>query len=117
MASHKKQALHPEIKRRLGYKASEPDSVVLKHWKTISTKVCKPCWELRYCPYGPLVEQAPLLPPTRAGVLEHNHYLEECLRTGRLADGRRLDPVRRKDFQRELAEFKPQDYPEAIPAA
>ena len=23
--------------------------------------VCKPCWELRYCPYGPLVEHFPLL--------------------------------------------------------
>ena len=24
--------------------------------------VCKPCWELKYCPYGPLVEQFPLFP-------------------------------------------------------
>lgn len=23
--------------------------------------VCKPCWELKYCPYGPLVEYFPLL--------------------------------------------------------
>jgi hypothetical protein len=22
--------------------------------------VCKPCWEIKYCPYGPLVEQFPL---------------------------------------------------------
>jgi len=22
--------------------------------------VCKPCWELKYCPYGPSVEQSPL---------------------------------------------------------
>jgi 5-methylcytosine-specific restriction endonuclease McrA len=22
--------------------------------------VCKPCWEIHYCPYGPLVEQFPL---------------------------------------------------------
>lgn len=25
--------------------------------------VCKPCWELRYCPYGPLVEEFPLSAP------------------------------------------------------
>jgi hypothetical protein len=25
------------------------------------TDVCKPCWELKYCPYGPLVEQFPLV--------------------------------------------------------
>lgn len=24
---------------------------------------CKPCWELKYCPYGPLVEFFPLLSP------------------------------------------------------
>jgi hypothetical protein len=23
-------------------------------------RVCKPCWELKYCPYGPLVENFPL---------------------------------------------------------
>jgi hypothetical protein len=26
--------------------------------------VCKPCWELKYCPYGPLVEYFPLHPET-----------------------------------------------------
>jgi 5-methylcytosine-specific restriction endonuclease McrA len=25
-------------------------------------EVCKPCWELKYCPYGPLVEAFPLRP-------------------------------------------------------
>ena len=25
--------------------------------------VCKPCWELKYCPYGVLVEYFPLYPP------------------------------------------------------
>jgi len=24
---------------------------------------CKPCWELKYCPYGPLVEFFPLFGP------------------------------------------------------
>ena len=27
----------------------------------LRTDVCKPCWELKYCPYGPLVEQFPLV--------------------------------------------------------
>jgi HNH endonuclease len=26
---------------------------------------CKPCWELKYCPYGPLVEFFPLLDPEK----------------------------------------------------
>lgn len=29
-------------------------------WKRRVRAVCKPCWELRYCPYGPLVEEFPL---------------------------------------------------------
>src|ERR1700722_6922351 len=29
-------------------------------WDRRVKAVCKPCWELKYCPYGPLVEQFPL---------------------------------------------------------
>jgi hypothetical protein len=29
-------------------------------WKKRVSAVCKPCWELKYCPYGVLVEQFPL---------------------------------------------------------
>ena len=29
-------------------------------WKKRVKAVCKPCWELKYCPYGPLVELFPL---------------------------------------------------------
>lgn len=31
------------------------------NWKLRIKAVCKPCWELKYCPYGPLVEDFPLL--------------------------------------------------------
>jgi hypothetical protein len=31
-------------------------------WKQRVKAVCKPCWEIKYCPYGPLVEQFPLDP-------------------------------------------------------
>jgi hypothetical protein len=31
-----------------------------KEWKKRTKHVCKPCWELKYCPYGPLVERFPL---------------------------------------------------------
>lgn len=30
------------------------------NWKQRVKAVCKPCWEIKYCPYGPLVEQFPL---------------------------------------------------------
>jgi hypothetical protein len=29
-------------------------------WKRRVSSVCKPCWELKYCPYGPLVEEFPI---------------------------------------------------------
>jgi hypothetical protein len=64
-----------EIKRLLGYGRSQPDKEILKHWKSGSTRVCKPCWELRYCLYGPPVEQAPLLPGAREEAVLHH----ECL--------------------------------------
>ena len=31
------------------------------NWEKRVKAVCKPCWELKYCPYGPLVEEFPLL--------------------------------------------------------
>ena len=30
------------------------------NWDTRIKSVCKPCWEIKYCPYGPLVEKFPL---------------------------------------------------------
>jgi HNH endonuclease len=31
------------------------------NWAKKPKAVCKPCWEIKYCPYGPLVEDFPLL--------------------------------------------------------
>lgn len=30
------------------------------NWTRRAKAVCKPCWEIKYCPYGPIVEQFPL---------------------------------------------------------
>lgn len=29
-------------------------------WKKRVKAVCKPCWEIKYCPYGPIVEEFPI---------------------------------------------------------
>jgi hypothetical protein len=108
--------LHPEIKRELGYDQEMPDNEVLRHWKSLATRVCKPCWELRYCPYGPLVEQFPLLPTTRDSAIQHNEYLTSCVRTGQLADGSPLTSSKRKLFKKWIKEFNPAAHPESIPA-
>jgi hypothetical protein len=60
----------PKIKKLLGYKISDPDDKVIKAWKRRASRVCKPCWELKYCPYGPFVEEFPLLPLTLDEVLD-----------------------------------------------
>ena len=28
------------------------------NWEKRVKAICKPCWELKYCPYGPLVEDS-----------------------------------------------------------
>jgi hypothetical protein len=111
-----KKRIHRAIKKLLGFKPSESDARVLRASKRATSIFCKPCWELRYCPYGPLVENFPLLPPTRAAAIEHNEYLKRCLETGTIGDGtKRLDANRRAWFKQEVRRFRPSDYPEEIP--
>ena len=53
--------IQPWLKKYLGFKEDTPDEIVEKEWKRRTKHVCKPCWELKYCPYGPLVEDFPHL--------------------------------------------------------
>lgn len=115
MARMKRIPIDPNIKRRLGFDPAAPDAEVLKAWKAASSRVCKPCWELRYCPYGPLVENFPLLPPLRAGAIAHNEYLKDCLITGKFGEGKTLDNERRKLFEGMVISFRESEYPEALP--
>ncbi len=73
--------IHPSIKECLGYGASDTDDEVYADWKERTSRVCKPCWELKYCPYGPLVEKLPLLPPLRSESEEQQAYFRKCLET------------------------------------
>lgn len=107
--------IDPKIKELLGYDRNEPDDEVLKKWKERAFRVCKPCWEIKYCPYGPWVEESPLLPSIRSEEVEHNEYLKECLETGFMRGGEPLDRGRREIFKKRIAEFNPEDYPEVIP--
>ena len=100
------------VKRLLGYDEKQTDCEVLRNWKSSSRRVCKPCWELRYCPYGPLVEQSPLLPAIRKDAITHDEYLRECLRTNRLAGGAPVTAQKQRTFQQGIREFNPEDYPQ-----
>ena len=65
---------------------------------------CKPCWELKYCPYGPLVEDFPLPPLLLSEHNEHIEYLKECLKTGKMGSNHDvpIDEHRKELFQREI---------------
>jgi hypothetical protein len=67
--------------------------------------VCKPCWELKYCPYGPLVEDFPVLRPTREAAITHNEFLKEQLQKGAYSGWRK------QVFEAEVKNFDPREYP------
>ncbi|MEE8194173.1 MAG: HNH endonuclease signature motif containing protein [Dehalococcoidales bacterium] len=94
------------IKILLGFSPDTDDEIVRKWWGKRTKSICKPCWELKYCPYGPLVEDFPLLPPTKTEAIEHNIFLKEQLAKGA------YDEERRKIFIEEVNKFNPDDYPE-----
>jgi hypothetical protein len=52
----------------------------------LKSPVCKPCWELRYCPYGPLVEQFPLSPDQKSlrDIRLRRAYWQEILTDGQV---------------------------------
>lgn len=99
--------MHPLIKIRLGFSPETPDNEVRKDWEERTKNVCKPCWELKYCPYGVMVEDFPLLPPTRQNAIEHNYFLIEQLKKGAYRG------EKKKMFQEQVKKFKPDEYPES----
>jgi hypothetical protein len=91
--------IHPSIKIALGYEPNEPDDVMLEDWKARTTRVCKPCWELKYCPYGPLVEQSPTIPPLREGMIDQIQYFKRCLETNTVGSAETLTPKSRRQYE------------------
>jgi hypothetical protein len=92
--------IHLSIRNALGYEHSASDDEVYADWKERKSRVCKPCWELKYCPYGPLVEQSPTLPSLKDGSEQHNAYLEECLKTGLVGTVSPLTLEKRKRYEK-----------------
>lgn len=74
-----------QVKGLLRFDPRTDDKVFIKSIRKIIRHVCKPCWEIKYCPYGAFVEEFPLMILTRSEVKE--------------------------DFP----ELNPEDYPEKIP--
>jgi hypothetical protein len=80
------KSIHPAIREALGYDQEQSVQEVLQDWRRRTSRVCKPCWELKYCPYGPLVEQLPLLPARRGEIADAHEYYRRCLETGLIGE-------------------------------
>lgn len=100
-----RRIINPLIKALLGFDPKADDEIVRKEWEKRTKNVCKPCWELKYCPYGPIIEDFPLLPPTRKEAIEHNNFLIEQLKKGAYRGKMKAF------FEKEVREFNPNDYP------
>ena len=81
----------------------EPD--LRKELNSRLNNICKPCWELKYCPYGPLVEDFPLRPLLVSEHREHLKYLQECLDANAMGPEHNipLDEERRKMFEEDVS--------------
>jgi len=80
--------------------------------KELIKQICKPCWELKYCPYGPLVENYPLPDISKKDAIEHNEYLKKIVKNKKFPDGKTIDKERLKSFRDDVDSFNPDDYPE-----
>ena len=67
--------------------------------------ICKPCWELKYCPYGPMVEDFPLPPLLLSEHREHLDYLRGCLEAGAMGINHDIpmDEERRRIFEEDIS--------------
>lgn len=99
--------MNPYIKQLLGFEIETPDEVVKEDWNNRTKNVCKPCWELKYCPYGPLVDQFPLLSPTREEAIAHNEFLKSQLAKNA------YDREKTEIFKKEVDEFDESHYPDS----
>ncbi|NOU17014.1 MAG: HNH endonuclease [Bacteroidales bacterium] len=98
--------MNPLIKKLLGFDQDTSDEKVREDWAIRTKNVCKPCWELKYCPYGALVEDFPLLSMIREEAIENINFIKLQLEKGT------YDKERTKYFEKEVRDFKPEDYPE-----
>ncbi|MCK4908809.1 MAG: HNH endonuclease [Planctomycetes bacterium] len=107
--------MHASIKKAMGYGINVSEKEIVPDWKKRTGELCKPCWELNYCPFGPMVEEFPLLPVILSEAKEHNAYLKEILKAGKFRTGEKIDALRKAFLRKEVKNFKPKSYPSSIP--
>ncbi len=111
--------IHPAIKYYLRFDPNILDSEFLEKWRKQIADKRKPCWDLKYCPYGALVEEFPLLPVRKRPAISHYEYIKNCLKKGMLGVEPNVKPMNdkmRERFTMEVANFNPDNHPDDIPA-
>jgi hypothetical protein len=108
----KKLKLDPRLKEHLNL-SEHDDEFITKLIMSRRKFACKPCWELKYCPYGAIVEEYPILPTTLDEQLESNKIYQGFLDTDMFGH----EPLgeRRQGYEQTLANFNPDDYITEIP--
>lgn len=91
------------------------DETNLEKLRASSKYFCHPCLILKYCPYGVLVEDFPVIPITKKEDQEHQIVLLNILKSGRLPGGRRLTQARRNAIQELAKNYYPDQCPEVVP--
>jgi hypothetical protein len=74
-------------------------------------KVSKPCRVLKYCPYGELVENFPLVGWTRRDAVSHNEFLVEQLQRGAYSGKTKAI------MEQQVKDFDPKKFPLKIKKA
>ena len=88
------------------------DKDIEKDLKSRINHISKPCWELKICPYGYLVEDFPLPGIRKKDAISHIEYLKECVKRNKCGPDYSidLDDDRKKLFMKEIKSFNADDY-------
>jgi len=75
---------------------------------------CKPCWELKYCPYGAIVENYPMPPVELAGMEKLIAFNRKIVETGRY-NGEDMPPEVIAESRANIDSFRPEDHTGKFP--
>ena len=110
--------IHRRIREPLAGEG-EGGEALLARWQADVRDSMKPCWELDFCPYGPLVEEYPLLPWAVEAVERTREELEASIAEFEHCKSQGLDPGVAdwvlKTWLGELARLDPRAEAETIP--
>ena len=82
---------------------SKKGKAFAKEWNARTKHVCKPCWELHYCPYGKLVEEFPV-PIERSNAIQIRDSVQENFAKGKYIGDQK------KFMKRLLADLNPNQF-------